>query len=127
MIRSILCWHGENGRTNLTGNILYSGGLVVFFRFCPTLRVTPLLFGDGFGINEPLRLTRPAVLLEFDATEPSNADKTADFGAGRVQIDRGLLRGKPILIALRRFQGCLLRGLALGVLFTIAASYHYWQ
>jgi hypothetical protein len=61
-------------------------------------------FGYGFGVDEPLAVAGAAGLLLFGAGEAAEAEQAADFGAGRVHHDGGLLGGKPIGEAFRHNQ-----------------------
>ena len=53
-------------------------------------------FGDGFGIDQPLAVAGATGLFVLLAGKAAEAEKAADFGAGRVHDDSGLLGREPV-------------------------------
>ena len=56
---------------------------------------TTSLFHDRSRVDQPLAIPRATPLLSFVAAEAAKTEQAADFGAGGVHFDGGLLRGEP--------------------------------
>jgi hypothetical protein len=56
---------------------------------------TTSLFHDRSRVDQPLAIPRATPLLSFVAAEAAKTEQPADFGAGGVHFDGGLLRGEP--------------------------------
>jgi hypothetical protein len=68
-------------------------------------------FGDGFGIDQPLAVTWATRLFLFFAREPAKAEEAADFGAGGVEFEGGLLGGEPAVLSSGHLRSVLPGGL----------------
>jgi hypothetical protein len=72
------------------------GGLAFRFGFNGAGGKAAFFFGDGFGIDQPLAIARAAGLFFLRAGEAAKAEEAADFGAGGIHCDSGLLGGEPV-------------------------------
>jgi hypothetical protein len=71
-------------------------------------------FGDGFGIDQPLAIAGAAGLFLFFAREAAEAEQAADFSAGGVEFEGGLLGGKPTVLTCGHLRSVLPGGLQQG-------------